>query len=171
MDCETAREAVSAVMDGEVPGSPVADLQEHLAGCAACRVWREAAHEVTRRARIAPAAAAPQRTGEVLAALRARARLPRRRLVTVAVVRAGLAVVAAAQIGITVPVLLFGRDHSAPEHVAHEMGSFGVFARAWADHEAMLTGLDELTQRAGKLREWVTAWSPPNTTPPPPSNA
>ena len=54
-------------------------------------------------------------------------------------------------------VLLFGRDHSAPEHVAHEMGSFGVFARAWADHEAMLTGLDELTQRAGKLREWVTA--------------
>src|SRR6266571_691028 len=97
MDCETAREAVSAVMDGEVPGSPVADLQEHLAGCAACRVWREAAHEVTRRARIAPAAAAPQRTGEVLAALRARARLPRRRLVTVAVVRAGLAVVAAAQ--------------------------------------------------------------------------
>jgi hypothetical protein len=34
--------------------------------------------------------------------------------------------VAAGQIAVTVPVLLFGRDHSAPEHVAHEMGSFGI---------------------------------------------
>jgi hypothetical protein len=32
-----------------------------------------------------------------------------------------------------------------------------VFTRAWADHEAMLTGLDELTSAAGKVRDWVTA--------------
>jgi hypothetical protein len=32
-----------------------------------------------------------------------------------------------------------------------------VFTRAWADHEAMLAGLDELTGAAGKVREWVTA--------------
>jgi len=32
-----------------------------------------------------------------------------------------------------------------------------VFTRAWADHEAMLTGLDDLTTAATNLRDWVTA--------------
>jgi hypothetical protein len=32
-----------------------------------------------------------------------------------------------------------------------------VFTRAWADHEAMLTGLDELSDAAGRVREWVAA--------------
>ena len=80
---------------------------------------------MTRRARIAPAAVSSWRTGEVVAAVRARARVPRRRLGTTAA-RAGLAVVAAGQIAVAVPVLLFGRDHSAPVHVAHEIGAFGI---------------------------------------------
>jgi hypothetical protein len=32
-----------------------------------------------------------------------------------------------------------------------------VFTRAWADHEAMLAGLDDLDAAAGRVREWVTA--------------
>ena len=32
-----------------------------------------------------------------------------------------------------------------------------VFSRAWADHEAMLTGLDELTDAADRVRAWVAA--------------
>jgi hypothetical protein len=32
-----------------------------------------------------------------------------------------------------------------------------VFTRAWADHEAMLAGLDELQDAAAKVRDWVTA--------------
>jgi hypothetical protein len=32
-----------------------------------------------------------------------------------------------------------------------------VFTRAWADHEAMLAGLDELTDAAAKVRDWVAA--------------
>jgi hypothetical protein len=32
-----------------------------------------------------------------------------------------------------------------------------VFSRAWADHEAMLAGLDDLSAAAGKVRDWVTA--------------
>ena len=32
-----------------------------------------------------------------------------------------------------------------------------VFTRAWADHEAMLKGLDELADAAGKVRDWVAA--------------
>jgi Putative zinc-finger len=67
MECETAREAISAVLDGEQAGVLIEDLQEHLLGCAACRRWREAAHEVTRRARTA-AAVSSRHTGEVVAA-------------------------------------------------------------------------------------------------------
>ena len=32
-----------------------------------------------------------------------------------------------------------------------------VFTRAWADHEAMLAGLDDLAGAAGRVREWVAA--------------
>lgn len=32
-----------------------------------------------------------------------------------------------------------------------------VFTRAWADHEAMLASLDELTSAADRVRDWVTA--------------
>jgi len=32
-----------------------------------------------------------------------------------------------------------------------------VFTRAWADHEAMLAGLDDLTRKAEQVRTWVEA--------------
>jgi hypothetical protein len=32
-----------------------------------------------------------------------------------------------------------------------------VFTRAWADHEAMLAGLDDLEAAAARMRDWVTA--------------
>jgi hypothetical protein len=32
-----------------------------------------------------------------------------------------------------------------------------VFSRAWADHEAMLASLDDLTSAAGRVRERVLA--------------
>jgi hypothetical protein len=32
-----------------------------------------------------------------------------------------------------------------------------VLTRAWADHDAMLSGLDELTSAADRVREWVAA--------------
>ena len=32
-----------------------------------------------------------------------------------------------------------------------------VFTRAWADHEAMLAGLEDLTVAAGQIKEWVAA--------------
>ena len=40
--------------------------------------------------------------------------------------RAGLAVVAAAQLAITVPLLILGHDHDAGAHAAHELGSFDL---------------------------------------------
>jgi hypothetical protein len=32
-----------------------------------------------------------------------------------------------------------------------------IFTRAWADHEAMLAALDNLTTAADRVRDWVTA--------------
>ena len=32
-----------------------------------------------------------------------------------------------------------------------------IFTRAWADHEAMLAALDDLTAAADRVRTWVTA--------------
>jgi predicted anti-sigma-YlaC factor YlaD len=52
MDCDGAREAISARIDGEDPGLPDGALDAHLAGCTACRSWRQSAHAVTRLVRI-----------------------------------------------------------------------------------------------------------------------
>jgi predicted anti-sigma-YlaC factor YlaD len=52
MECDMAREAISARIDGEDPGLPQDAVETHLAGCAACRDWQQRAHAVTRRARI-----------------------------------------------------------------------------------------------------------------------
>lgn len=52
MDCDRAREAISARIDGEDPGLPDDAVDAHLTRCAACQSWRQAAYAVTRRARI-----------------------------------------------------------------------------------------------------------------------
>jgi predicted anti-sigma-YlaC factor YlaD len=39
MDCEVAREALSARLDGEREPVPSARVDEHLGECAACRAW------------------------------------------------------------------------------------------------------------------------------------
>jgi predicted anti-sigma-YlaC factor YlaD len=142
MDCATAREAISAMADGEDPGTDGGDVEAHLAGCAACRAWRDAAHEVTRRARLGVARPVPVRVREVAAVARSRARVPRRAsLATLA--RVSLVAVAMGQLAFTVPCLLFGHDHSAPAHIAHEMGSFdaalaaGFLVAAWRPRRAL----------------------------------
>jgi len=47
MDCDTAREALSARIDGEREPIPAARADEHLAGCESCRAWQAAAVEQT----------------------------------------------------------------------------------------------------------------------------
>jgi predicted anti-sigma-YlaC factor YlaD len=136
MECSSAREAISALLDGEPAGGPVDDaLQRHLLDCAECRHWRDRAHEVTRRFRVSGAEAAPAPGDALLAAVRATSGRPRRNPLTLT--RATLAAVAAAQVAVTLPALLFGSDHGSPMHVAHEMGSFdmalamGFLVAAW----------------------------------------
>ena len=136
MNCETAREAISALLDGEAPGVHLALLEAHLAQCAACRAWREDAHEITRRARVTVARPAPPPWEALVASLPLggeRQRWWRSRALT----RGALVVVALGQLAVTVPALILGSDHDAPLHVAHEMGSFdmalavGFLVAAW----------------------------------------
>jgi predicted anti-sigma-YlaC factor YlaD len=47
MDCDTAREALSARIDGEREPIPAARVDEHLAACEPCRQWQAAAVEQT----------------------------------------------------------------------------------------------------------------------------
>lgn len=120
MECDLAREAISARIDGEDPGLPDDVLDVHLASCAACRGWQQRAHDVTRRARLGGLFLDHDLSPRVLAAFAPAAAGPRRLLVQ----RAGLAALAVAQLAITVPLLIFGHDHDAGAHAAHELGSF-----------------------------------------------
>ena len=47
MDCDIARESLSARIDGEREPAPAAQVDEHLAGCEPCRQWQAAAIERT----------------------------------------------------------------------------------------------------------------------------
>ena len=60
VNCETARAAISALIDDEHPGAALADLEFHLGRCRPCREWRDDAYRVTRRCRIRPAESIPK---------------------------------------------------------------------------------------------------------------
>ncbi len=121
MECDRAREAISARIDGEDPGVPDGALDAHLAGCDACRGWQQRAHVLTRRARLGGPFLERDLTGQVLAAVPP-APARRRRLA----LRGALLAVAVAQLAITVPLLVLGHDHDAGPHAAHELGSFDL---------------------------------------------
>jgi predicted anti-sigma-YlaC factor YlaD len=122
MDCDRAREAISARIDGEDPGVPDGALEEHLAGCAVCRGWQQRAHTMTRRARLGGPYLDRDLTGQVLAAVPPAPANRRLRLTQ----RVALLVVALGQLAITVPLLILGHDQGAGTHAAHELGSFDL---------------------------------------------
>jgi len=141
MKCDTAREAISALLDDELAGVPVERVEEHLAGCRDCRVWKQAAHAVTRSVRLEAARLPSADVAGVVSVVKASSRVPGRPS-RLTVARVALVAVAVAQIAVAAPGLIFGSDHSAPMHVAHEMGSFdmalaiGFLVAAWKPDRA-----------------------------------
>ena len=137
MECGAAREAVSARLDGELNDTASSELDHHLAACAECRRWRDGAHAVTRRARIAIAPIAPGAPASLLATVGESAPTRSLRLSELTQIRLALVGVALVQLILTVPALVLGSDGAAPIHVAHEMGAFdaalafGFLAAAW----------------------------------------
>src|SRR5262249_51624364 len=67
MNCDIARGAIPARIDGEGPGLPDDALAAHLRTCDACRDWQERAHALTRRARLGGPFLDHDLTGTVLA--------------------------------------------------------------------------------------------------------
>lgn len=140
MDCEGARVAISALLDSEEPAVERDELERHLSGCSGCHRWREEAHEVTRRFRLLPAEAPPPSQALLRATIAATSRWSWPTAATLT--RLALVLVAIGQIAVTVPALIFGSDHDAPIHVAHEMGAFdlalavGFLVAAWRPSRA-----------------------------------
>jgi predicted anti-sigma-YlaC factor YlaD len=122
MECDRAREAISARIDGEDPGVPDGALEAHLAGCQACRDWEQRAHVLTRRARLGGPFLDRDLSGRVLAAIPPAPARQRMRLA----LRGALLAAALGQLAATVPLLIMGHDHDAGAHAAHELGSFGL---------------------------------------------
>lgn len=133
---------MSALLDGEPADIEQAVLEAHLARCGGCRGWRDNAHIVTRRVRLAAAQPTPPAPAALLAAADAERLLVAQRLAPLTRARLGLAAVAILQIILTVPQLILGHDHDAPIHIAHEMGSFdlalaaGFLTAAWQPSRA-----------------------------------
>jgi predicted anti-sigma-YlaC factor YlaD len=126
MNCEIAREALSAWLDGEQAAPHSAEVHAHVADCAGCRSWQEAGHRLTRRVRLTPAQPMADDTARILEAViadQAVRRRPRGRKL----VRIGLAVAALAQFVIIIPALALGSAGiGVPPHAARELGAFNL---------------------------------------------
>ena len=134
MQCARFREAISARLDDEPLGMPARELDDHLAGCAACAAWSGAAAQVTRRARLAPSPEIPDLTVAVLSALPQElpgtARAARSQLLGAAL-RILLVSVAVAQAALAWPALVSGAGAmSAPVHMARESGAWNLAVAA-----------------------------------------
>lgn len=128
MNCEQAREAASARLDGELPAAEDGALDEHLARCSACRGWAADVAAVSRRVTLRPASLpGPDLTARVLAAAPPRrgGRWPAERWL--------LVVVGAAMLLAAVPTVLAGDGG----HLIREAGvteialAVGVLSAAW----------------------------------------
>lgn len=121
MRCESAREAISADLDGELPPRDGDRVAAHVASCPSCLRWREQAQLMTRRVRVGGALPEPERVAAVLAAVRDEQRRRRTRrcwlAVAFAVVGAGLV-----QLLATVPMLMLARGHTGGGGLLHQLG-------------------------------------------------
>ena len=131
MDCDVAREALSARIDGEREPVPALRVDEHLASCAGCREWYSRAVEQTQQLRRlvgrSQVSAVPESRDQ------SPARTPRRAWATATWQRWALGVVGVIQIGLAA-AQGFGADVGMPVRV----------------HDAMM---------GGHLLNESTAWS------------
>ncbi|MDQ1645834.1 MAG: hypothetical protein QOJ50_2018 [Cryptosporangiaceae bacterium] len=122
MTCAQMRIAISALLDGEEPGIPRQRVRGHLVSCPGCRDWQSGAQRVSTEV-LAQVPEPPDLTERVLAALPA-VKPPLLGAGPLRVLRLALAVSAAAQLVLAIP-LLFSLA-SGGGHQGREMASFDV---------------------------------------------
>lgn len=119
--CEHIREDLSARLDGEAPALAEEVVARHLESCAACTTWWNTAQELSA---IVTTPDAPDLTASILTAVRSNEASRGARRTRALTTRWALGLLSLVQLAISGPVLLFGHDHTAPIHIAHEVGSF-----------------------------------------------
>ena len=144
--CAAVREEISADLDGESDAPGRALIDAHVADCAACRDWLEAAVVVTRTVRTGPAEAGPDLVSLVLPAA------PRPR-VAPRVARVALAGVGAVQTVLGVLALTGTDGHGGGAMLGADMAHLGHETGAWnvAVGVAFLAGARWTRQLAGLL--------------------
>ena len=123
MDCDIARTAISARLDGEDLGVDPVDLVRHLERCTACRAFARDADSMHREVRLARAPSVPDLTAPILASIGSE-RPPH--AAHERALRATLAIVAGVMIVAALPALLLGDDAGLPVHAARHVGSFDL---------------------------------------------
>ncbi|MFD0919476.1 zf-HC2 domain-containing protein [Saccharopolyspora rosea] len=136
MDCNTYREALSALLDGESSPIPEEQVEAHVAECPACRSWQRRATALTRAMRLRPAEPTPDLARSVLDAAgpllrRRRARRwPRVLLGCVAVCQLALGAAQA-----------LGWGHGGHEHAAGEWMAGHLFNESTSWNLALGLGM------------------------------
>jgi len=143
MRCEDCRDALSARLDGEAPGATVAELDDHVAGCADCRRFAIGITDVHRTLRVRPAEVVPDLTGAILAALPPQpipaptpAPIPAAASTTVGWLRYGLVVIGLTMLALAVPSLVL-HDSGVAIHLTRELSAWdlafgaGLLFAAW----------------------------------------
>jgi predicted anti-sigma-YlaC factor YlaD len=125
MRCLTCQDALSARLDGEDPGLPWSDVEEHLTTCADCRAYAERIEAMHRSVRIAPAEPLADLTPAILSAI-GRDGVATADRAWFDPLRVGLALMAVLKLAYSLPELIGGSLAGAGIHVAHESGSFDV---------------------------------------------
>jgi len=132
MLCRDVRASLSAGLDGELPALPADVVDHHLAACAGCRRWADEVASLHRTLRVQPAAAEPDHTDAILAAL------PRRRPIVddrVRALRLVTLVIATVQFFASLPLLFASNEMVMGGHVmddGHLERHIGIFALAMA---------------------------------------
>jgi RNA polymerase sigma-70 factor (ECF subfamily) len=123
VECDVAREALSARLDGERLHVPAARVDAHIQSCPACRRWLADATKLTQRTRQAKVDAGPDLSGLVVAAADATPPPTRAGRYPVGVsrlVRCALAVAGGAQL-LVAAAQIFGADFGMV--AVHEHGA------------------------------------------------
>ena len=136
LDCDTAREFISASADGELDTHNERRLGVHLDGCVECTAYAERVASLTRSVRLRPLEASPQFVDRVLARS-ATARLGRGAWLRPALAWCGIVLAVQA-----VPPLVFAELDGAATHVARHVGAsalalaIGFLFVAWRPQRA-----------------------------------
>jgi predicted anti-sigma-YlaC factor YlaD len=165
VDCEVAREALSARLDGEREPVPSARVDEHLGECAACRAWfgrvAEQARGLRRLVRSRPVFAPLGPFGIVPMPLRRRSRMTWQRWALLCVGIAQIVLATAQGLGLSAGLT---HDHgmTSGSHLLNESTSWSIAlgvvmmgAALWPGAAAGLAGV--LTVFVGVLTVYVVA--------------